>query len=48
MLLKTIVPKRWFIWTLVLMVVVGLGLFGYLQWVNLQIDAESFLQMASV
>jgi len=43
MLFRQIYPRRWFVWTLVFSITIGLGLAGYIQWVTIQIDTENTL-----
>ena len=46
MLFKKILPERWFVWTLVFLFVVGVGMISYLQWVNLELETTNTLIIA--
>jgi len=43
MLKHKIFAERWFIWSLVVIVVSGLSLISYLRWVEIEISAENIL-----
>lgn len=47
-LFKTLHSERWFIWTLVFLFVIGVGLIGYVQYVNYDLDTTNTLLLAAV
>jgi hypothetical protein len=38
---KKIAPNRWFIWTIVIVVVIGVSLWAYIQYALVEMDVES-------
>jgi len=40
--------ERWFVWTLVFLFVVGVGLISYIQYVNYEMDTVNVLMLAAV
>lgn len=48
MLFRKILPNRWFIWTLAFLVVAGISLISYLQWVNLDMAASNLLIIVKI
>lgn len=47
LLLHNLHPERWFIWTLAILFVVGVGLIGYIQYVNYDLDTANILLLAA-
>jgi|RifCSPhighO2_02_1023873.scaffolds.fasta_scaffold153543_2 hypothetical protein len=43
MLLDKLYDKRWFFWAISIIVIVGLSLASYMEWVNIQIETENYL-----
>lgn len=47
-LFTTLHSERWFFWALAFLFVIGVGLIGYLQYVNYDLDTINILLLAAV